>query len=624
MTAGSTRPGRERTNPPNFARTSAYSPFGDDRPLSRIDHLRSVPGFTEEIVEALRPFVTVFSASRSGASAPGGTESGFIALDPNTATAGEMFAMLRVHYPDHPEELIGQYVANIVDRRDLDDLPSELTLGSLGETYIGLEITPYINEVCPDVATFSEDGDGGQFLELFNPYKQSFDLTGWRIETGTSTVYLRNILPPGGLFVLTDNYDEPSGPDGKPEPGYGSLYDIFGVVSTGPDRLIQSTEVFDLPDDQGTVRLYNGDDVLVDSFSYTEGRFTGAHLSFQRVDPRVRHSVQSYATPLALNPGYVKPTFEEEEGLKLFEALHNQPFRSSLELLFVSTSYASSNDDPGSPRWRFPSLVPGATDNLDISVIDLFLPGAPAPQRAVADAEDFGAAGTDAAVRRLISVLEQPPAYFGRININTAAPAVLAAIPGVGDTLAARIAELRGEPLTLGEDFALTERSAAEPVGAAEAAEEESPENSPYGKVPVLDEDGFAAYGFGMSRSSVPESAPVEIASDVEDDAWYTALSPQAPMRWRTFSEFIRDRDLWGEASLVERIERTYPFSRMIAFQSLSYKVTTANIPQTQAENSNRRSSVMFTERILAADRGAIETVVFLYGSRLGSASGAR
>jgi hypothetical protein len=116
----------------------------------------------------------------------------------------------------------------------------------------------------------------------------------------------------------------------------------------------------------------------------------------------------------------------------------------------------------------------------------------------------------------------------------------------------------------------------------------------------------------------------VEIASDVEDDAWYTALSPQAPMRWRTFSEFIRDRDLWGEASLVERIERTYPFSRMIAFQSLSYKVTTANIPQTQAENSNRRSSVMFTERILAADRGAIETVVFLYGSRLGSASGAR
>jgi hypothetical protein len=611
-------------DPAEFRADIRLQPFGDDRPFTRIENLRSVPGFTPEIIEALRPFVTVFSASRTGSFAVEGAESGFLALDPNTATAEEMFAMLRVHYPDLPEALIGQYVANIVDRRDLDHVPSELTLGALGETYIGIEITPYINEVCSDVATFSEDGDDGQYLELFNPYNQTFDLNGWRIETGTSTVYLRNILPPGGLLVLTDNYNEPSGPDGKPEPGYGSLYDIFGVVPTGLNRMIQVAEQFDLPDTQGTVRLYDNRDVLVDSFTYTEGQYTGVHLSFQRSDPRVRYAKRDYATPLELNPGYVKPTFEEQEGLKLFEALHNQPFRSALELLFVSTAYSPSDGEPGQPRWRFPSLTRGATDNLDISVIDLFQPGTPPPQRVVVDTDDFGAAVADESVRRLISVLEQPPAWFGRINVNTAAPAVLAALPGVGPNLAARIDELRGEPLTLGEDFARI-ASRVEPVTEPEeeASEPVDPTNTEFGAVPVLDDDGFAAYGFGASPSGEPASTPASSTVETKD-GWFTARSPQSPARWRSFSEFIRDRDLWGEASLVERIERTYPFSRMIAFQSLSYKVTTANIPLTQASDSNRRSSVMYTERILAADRGALETVVFLYGPRVGTSSGAR
>lgn len=603
---------------------------GDDRPFARLENLQRVPGFTPEIVEAIAPFVTVFSASRSGSSAAGAEPSklGLVSLDPNTATAEEIFALLRAHYPALPEELLGQFVANLIDRRDQDDVPSELTLGNLGEPYIGIEVTPYINEVCPDVSTFPEDGDDGQFVELINPYTRDFDLTGWRIETGTSTVYLRGVIPAGGMLVVTDDYDDSEDPEPEEEPGYGSLYDVFGVVPVGLDRLIQATEVFDLNDDQGIVKLYSNHENLVDSFGYTDGGFSGANLSFQRIDPRVRSVKRDLATPLAHNPGYSEPTEEEKTGLAVFEALQNQPVRTALELLLVSTSYAGTGEEAAPPRWRFPSLHAGASDNLDVTVVDLFQPGAPLPVRSTAAQAELDALLSESreaqeAVRKLLAVLEQPPAFFGRININTAAPGVLAVLPGVGGDFARQIAELRGAPLELGDDFARlppAKRTKTE-AEVAEAAEAEAAEtqDSPEGDVPVLDEDGFRAIGFGAPRLQAAEAEPsVDAPGAVED--WFIARSPQSAPRWRTLSEFIRDRELWADASLLERIERTYRFSGMIAFQSLAYKVTTANIPQNKDDASgNARASVMYAERLLAADRGALETVVFRYGPHVAS-----
>ncbi len=611
--------------PSEFRADIRLKPVGDDRPFARLESLLQVPGFTTEIIDALRPYVTVFSASRSGSSesSGSGSETGFISLDPNTATAEEIFSMLRARYSSQPEELIGQYVANIIDRRDIDNVPSELTLGSLGEPYVGIEVTPYINEVCPDVATFDEDGDDGQFLELANPYTQDFDLTGWRIETGMSTVYLRGILKGGGYLVVTDDYDDSNDLEPEEEPGLGSLYDVFGVVPTGLDRLIQEQETFSLNDQQGVVKLYDNNDTLVDSFSYTDAQFNGANTSLQRIDPRVRYYVEEMATPLDHNAGYSPPDPEDEAGLALFEAVHNHPFYTSLELMLVSTSFAyAGTEETGSNQWRFPSIRPGTTQNLDIRVVDLFQPGSPAPMRlSSADAEVFSAE-----MDQILSILERPPAFFGRINLNTAAPVVLAGLPGMDKEFAEKIAELRGKPLSLGDDFPeieirsrIEEENTQEEEVASEVPSDETGEGEGriYGEVTVLDEYGFAALGFGTHRV-LSQLVEAKTEAAPRPDSWYTALSPQSNPRWNSLSEFVRDRELWGDASFIERIERIYRFSSMMTCQSLSYRVKTANIPVVADDpSSTRRPSVMFTERLIAADRNAMETVVFLYGHRV-------
>lgn len=625
-------PGEGVDEPGEFRADIRLKPVGDDRPFARLESLLQVPGFNETIVNALRPYVTVFSVSRSGSSPDALTRGrgGLVSLDPNTATPEEMFALLRAHYPSHPEELIGQYVANIVDRRDRDNVPSELTLGTLGETYTGLEVTPYINEVCPDVATFDEDGDDGQFVELFNPYTQDFDLTGWRLETGTSTVYLRGVLPGDGYLVITDDYDDRNDPEPEEEPGFGSLYDVFGVVATGLDRLVQEQMTFDLNNNQGTVKLYDNNDALVDSFSYTDGQFNGTPSSFQRVDPRVRYHVRDIATPFDANPGYSEPAPQEEAGLALFEALQNQPFRTPLELLLVSTSFSRVGElEASSPEWRFPSTRPGSSRNLDIKIVDLFQPGSPAPVR-VPSAEAYAWAnenlvdGADQVLSQLLAILERPPAFFGRLNVNTASPAVLAAIPGMGSQLAARIAALRGDPLILGDDFpdieivGSTVKDEPDDAAGEQEAEEASDEPEMLGEKIVLDEYGFAQLGFGTHRV-LSQAIEANKEYEAQPDAWYIARSPQSQARWDSLSEFIRDRELWGDAALIERMERTYRFASMITFQSLAYSVKTANIPVAEGgEDSGRRSSVMFTERLLAADRQSLETVVFLYGHRVG------
>lgn len=578
-------------------------------------------------------YLTIFSVSRSGSPGEGNgnAEAGFGAVNPNTATPEEMFAVLRAHYPRLPEELLAQYVANIVDRRDTDNVPSELTLGTLSEPVIGIEITPYINEVCPDVQTFTEDGDDGQFVELINPYAEDFDLTGWRLETGTSTVYLKGMLPSQGLLVITDDYDDSNDPEPEKEPGFGSLYDVFGVVAVGLNMRVQEQETFDLNDQQGIVKLYDNNDNLVDSFAYTNGQFNGTNLSFQRIDPRVRYSEHVLATPLAINPGYVKPTSDDLTGLALFEKLQNHPIRTPLELLLVSTSYVpiGGKEAADSAQWRFPATQTGAPNNLDIAVVDLFQPGAPPPLRSSTPVSE-GALNSasskeaQAAVDRLESVFTQPPAYFGRINFNTASPAVLASLPGIGQAFAEKIAGLRGSGFTSGDDFPVIRKVASQPppVSPGNSAGPQDPggqDNSPYGDVPVLDEYGFSALGFGSARTLPTASESGSISNSYPED-YFSPRSPQDASRWATLSEFIRDRDLWGDASLIERMERIYPFSAMMTFQSLAYRVMTANIPLSNPDgDTTRRSSVIYSDRILAADRGTLETVQFLYGPRLAS-----
>ncbi|MBI1784042.1 hypothetical protein HYR69_02770, partial [Candidatus Sumerlaeota bacterium] len=102
--------------------------------------------------------------------------------------------------------------------------------------------------------------------------------------------------------------------------------------------------------------------------------------------------------------------------------------------------------------------------------------------------------------------------------------------------------------------------------------------------------------------------------SIASSEHWFEALPPQDTPRWRSLSEFVEDSDIWGDADLFSRIEVAYPFSNMITFHSLSYRVVTQSLPAPSvADQKDRRPTVVRSERIIAGDRGKPETVSFRY-----------
>lgn len=587
--------------PAEFSPDIRLPAHGDDRPYHHLGELLEVKGMTEEILDALAPNLTVFSVSRAAApdpsenlqGNPGQNNLGFMQLDPNTARGEDIYNALTEAYPDLPTDLVGQFVVNLIDRRDKDDIPTEMQLGPEGHTYVGIEVTPYINEVCPDVATPEEDGDHGQYVELINPYTHSIDVNGWRLEGGGGTVYLNGTLPPGGLLVVTDDYDQSN--DAKPlkDKGIGSLYDIFGVVATGPDRRVQEERSFNLPNEAGSVQLFDRSGNLIDKFDYTHGSFTGAPLSLQRVDPRLRYYEINYATPLAPNVGAPKALDDmDHDTLSVIESLQNQPFRSALEILLVSSAYAPAAESgklaaalPAAPTgqektwgWRFPSLdAAKGGNNFGIDIADLFLPGAPQiNQRYIFESRAYDESGAlrnasenTAAARQMQAQTGSalPPALFGRININTASPAVLATLPGMDGAFAQRISELRAQ---------LTSANSSNMV---------------------LTANGAA--GRAQSALRTPE--------------WWRALPPSTPPRWNTLAEFLADPDLWGDDDLARRIETIFPFSNLITFHTLSMKVTAESAGGPAQTADGRRQSVMTSERIVAGDRGRVESVTMRY-----------
>lgn len=699
---------------PDFRRPAA----GDDRHYLRIEDLLHVEGMNQAIYDAIAPYLTVFSISRAGVahqSAEGESSLvGYLQLDPNSASAKDMFNLLTARYADLPEELIGQFVANIVDRRDADSYPSEFVLGSKRLSYHGVEITPYINEVCSDVATFEEDGDNGEFIELINPYSTAIDLAGWRLETGSSTIRLNGLLPSDGLLVITDDADESLDPEPEDEEGMGSLYDIFGTVAFGLNRRIMEDPTFDIPNSSGLVKLYDQDGSIVDAFAYSGGTFNGLNHSFQRLDPRVRTYQVARGTPLERNQGTVTQQFEDKDLLALVETLHNRPFRSPLEILLVSTSYITNSSDADllgeqstqvtstikiigatrrtrlgtggaevtqggeaseenstaddstpdsseSIQWRVPDLYDGGLNNFDASVMDSFMPGAPPLERVMTEeleheveealelarirtelraareadgypADTYEETGelltSDAieAIAKLMANLDLPEPLHGKININTAPPAILASMPGFGDDLAKVVSILR-DPEAWSTAVSNDASDASREGPAAISSRRRATSTLDLG-------DGFQwdPHTLGVAPPPSEESNPAlqdesdsVTPEDFSQSQWYRAISPQSVVRWSSLSEFIQDDELWGDASELDRLSACFLFSRMITFQSLSYKVTTRNVGETQVVNGmHRRPSIKRAERILAADRGKLETVSFRYLTRQASTPSSR
>ncbi len=575
------------------------NPAGDDQPYARIEDLLTIPGMSRDVFDLIAPNLTVFSVSRRGYASPIESDTGYAQIDPNTATAEDIFDALTARYRELPEELLGQFTVNIIDRRDPDSEPTEAYLGSASaEPYVGLEMTPYISEVYANASTDEADGDDGQYFEIVNPHNElSFDLTGWRIEGAGVTVWLSGDLNPGDILLVTDDYDESNDPDPEDDPGFGSLYDIFGVAANGMTNRIQVAALMNLSDFSGKLTLYDKDDAAVDEFAWTGAARFGHPWSFQRLDPRRRNSMRPrMATPLMLNTGSPRPC-TDDSGTRLQdvgEQLHNQPFNSPLELLLVSTAYVTpaaleirSEYEPIQIEqwcWQYPTLEGGSRDelaNLSVDVVDLFMPGVPTSggrERArtmmlarIADApageldEELGKIEIEMEWRGQLAATR--PAY-GRINLNSASPAVVAALPGVELPFAWRIDALRNAWLT-----------------------------------------GQPAEDILAQGPQIPNEAEARKRFLAN---WYRAIPPSAPSRWRGLSEFLLDEDLWDDAPLIERISKSNPFSRLVTFHTLSFKVT-SETTSPKAANKNRRTRTMRSQRLVAADRGRIETFGFHY-----------
>lgn len=515
------------------------APAGDDRPFNSVAELLRVPGMTVEAWEALSPYLTVFSVSFAAFELPEQDRSdevlGFPQVDPNTATPDMLFDALRYRFPDAPESLLAQFAVNIVDYRDADSVPTEWRLN--GRTYLGYEMTPYINEVCSDVASLDSEGDDGQFIELYNPYPVPMDVNGWRIEGAGPQILLIGRIAPGGFLVLTDDFTERNDPTPENRSGIGSFYQLFNEVPTGEKRRIEEYPLLDIPNESGEIRLRDAQGRLVDVFTYHGGRWTGASRSFQRVDPRVRFARLMDATPLRPNRG---ATEMNEDDMKLHIERFNRPFTSALDVMLVSSAYAEPDDGaPASAPWALPGLHAGDSRQLDVRLVDCFRIGA-RPDRG----ETYGC-----------------DVVHGLLNLNTATPAALSVLPGMDGLLLRRIVMARLEGQT-GETIELA-------------------------------------------------------ALTPEMRVWWMERHPLDHPEWRNFSGFLLDERVWQGRPLYDRLNAAMPFHAMVGTHSVSLVALSANrANDVEDRDGDRRPTRLTAERLIAGDRGGVETVRFNYYGR--------
>ena len=163
-------------------------PKGDDRPFFSPSEIKMIPGLGEKNYEKIKNFITTFSYDRDL------NRKEEKRIDINKASFYELSEFFKKM--GYPEKQAIQIALNIIDFRDTDSIPSVYKTGNKYMT--GVEKVPYLNEIDAvkewkyrELAigrVFEEEG--GQFIEIFNPYPEEIDIGGWRIE---------------GVFVLFSN-----------------------------------------------------------------------------------------------------------------------------------------------------------------------------------------------------------------------------------------------------------------------------------------------------------------------------------------------------------------------------------------------------------------------------------
>jgi type II secretory pathway component PulK len=428
--------------PDEFIPDPSRAPNGDDRPFLSLAELHTLPSITNELYEALTPYLTVYSTSEPVYSLDGRAVE---KVDANTATAQEIYEALLRRFPDRQQNLLKQFAVNIVDARDADSIPTQLPGDSSDYPILGIEKTPYINEVWSDSVTDEKDGDDGQYVELFNPYDEDIAVDGWEVEVGGSTVLLNGQIAAKGYIVVTDDYNNQNDPNPEDIKGYGSLYDIFGVVQGGSARRIIEKRDFNIPNDSGIVHLRDREGHLIDYFSYSDGTFRGVKKSFQRDDPRVRLATWAFCTPLNTNP----PTLElrrisdsnyqnspQRAGELAPFKVRDRLFESPVDLMEVFAGYSSLMKADtralalGAGRtWALPVIDAAGNNELDLRLVDIFTVRSRFRLGAEKIIETLGRVDEDD-LYRLMAKDKAPEYDYGRLNLNTVSREVLWVVPG--------------------------------------------------------------------------------------------------------------------------------------------------------------------------------------------------
>lgn len=433
--------------PDEFIPDPTQQPYGDDTPFLSLDELQRLPSMTPQIFEIVKPYLTIFSASDPVCSIEGYTVP---KLDSNTATAQEIFDILLRRYPDKDPSLLNQFAVNIVDARDVDSIPATLPGEDPDKPFLGIEKTPYINEVWADSLTDDKDGDDGQYIELFNPYEEPVSMEGWTIELPGTSAHLTGSIAPKGFLIVTDDYNNENDPSIEDVEGYGSFYDIFNVVRSGATHRVIEKPELEIPNESGTVLLKDKSGNLVDYFSYTGGTFTGVKKSFQRNDPRIRIASWNFCTPLkennsffgnSANPGSVTAPFNVRDRLYETPVDLMEVFCGYTNPLVSSSTQKTMNRGQISP---LPLLEGGAESDLDLRLVDLFTAGSPRILDASAIVKILGSVDEDD-LYRLVEKQNSKTTLYGLLNINIAQPELLEALPGLSKDLVKEINQYRNK-----------------------------------------------------------------------------------------------------------------------------------------------------------------------------------
>lgn len=448
--------------PDEFIPDPSQTPYGDDTPFLSIDELRLLPSMTPDLFDLLRPFLTVYSASEPVCSIQGFSVE---KVDINSASAQDILGMLLRRFPDHDIRLLKQFAVNIVDARDADSVPTRITGPQADMPFLGIEKTPYINEVWPDSITQDEEGDDGQYIELYNPYDEPCNVEGWKVEIAGTSVILNGIINPKGFLVITDDYDNQNDPGSEDDlQDYGSFYDIFNLVRGGNSKRIIEKREFEIPNEGAVIFLRDREGNLIDHFAYKNSAFTGVKRSFQRVDPRVRSALWEFCSPLQKNFSYLKT---ESDGIRTAPFVtRNRLFESPVDLMEVfagysNTRYSDKTPQPGKTgvNWAIPSIRSDQKDVLGLHMVDLFRVDSRPRLNPTGIVKTLGRVDEDD-LYRLGKKQRQAELTLGCININTAPTEILEALPGFDKKLADRVEQYRNKV----EKAALTGQDARTPA----------------------------------------------------------------------------------------------------------------------------------------------------------------